>query len=77
MLDDISVILVGSVICNLNALISVNDNNFFQLAGKVIRVRPARSYCRPMMHFIFMYKSKLGIIVRIPVSSGKNLSKMI
>ena len=32
MLDDISVILVGSVICNLNALISVNDNNSFPLA---------------------------------------------
>ena len=32
MLNDISVILVGSVICDLNALISLNDNNFFPLA---------------------------------------------
>ena len=33
-LDDVLVIRVGSVKCNLNALISMNDNNILQLAVK-------------------------------------------
>ena len=54
-----------------------HSNHSVSSAGKVLRVRPARCYCRPMVHFIFMYKSTLHIYIYLYINTHWSMVAII